>query len=388
MSGRLSRQRMDPSVGRRVQRARDEHAQRRLPLLSPITGGRGSVPHPAAVAGEEARRRLAVALAMHLQPLGASFGKAAMAELQPEAWERARTAEMHRAASGTDRGERQSAGGFEKGLRMGKATKEKKLGYDEAAAELPKLDAQLVRAAADYSSHYEAALVAYRQIQRVMAESGAMLAHLRQRRTRLLALVEAGPTDSAIERSQVQNPHSAEEQVLHEKAMAADGVASSDLIEVDRNMAILIGGLFRVRSRTELQTLAAARYRDVYERAQLGGAKAIDYSVTRVDSSGSAQAAIADMGVTVRALGPFKSSLVERVVCDGMSIREVARRVEGNEGDAARQRITGHLLLALDEAAELLGVGQGRRRGQLQGSGAQVHVDWRGIAAGQRANAA
>jgi hypothetical protein len=100
MSGRLSRQRMDPSVGRRVQRARDEHAQRRLPLLSPITGGRGSVPHPAAVAGEEARRRLAVALAMHLQPLGASFGKAAMAELQPEAWERARTAEMHRRGSG------------------------------------------------------------------------------------------------------------------------------------------------------------------------------------------------------------------------------------------------------------------------------------------------
>ena len=93
-------------------------------------------------------------------------------------------------------------------------------------------------------------------------------------------------------------------------------------------------------------------------------------------------------GVTVKALGQFKSSLIERVVCDGMSIREVARRVEGNEGDAARQRITGHLLLALDEAAELLGVGQGRRRGRLQGSGAQVHVDWRGTRAGQQANAA
>jgi len=277
---------------------------------------------------------------------------------------------------------------------MGKATKVKKLGYDEAAAELPQLDARLSAVAAEYSTQYEAALVAYRQIQRVMAESGATLVNLRQRRARLLALVEAGPTDSSIERVDVQNPLSSEEQVLHE--IATDGVGRSDLIEVDRNMAILIGGLFRVKSRSEIQTLAAARYRDVYETAQLGGAKAIDYSVTRVDSSGSAQAAIADMGedarrlygVAVRALGPFKSSLIERVVCDGMSIREVARRVEGNEGDAARQRITGHLLLALDEAAELLGVGQGRRRGRLQGSGAQVHVDWRGEGAGQQANAA
>jgi len=84
-------------------------------------------------------------------------------------------------------------------------------------------------------------------------------------------------------------------------------------------------------------------------------------------------------GVTSKALGLFKSSLVERVVCDGMSIREVARRVEGNEGDAARTRITGHLLLALDEAADLLGVGQGRRRGKMRREGLRPG-DWQGTA--------
>jgi len=276
---------------------------------------------------------------------------------------------------------------------MGKATKGKKLGYEEAAAELPGLDAKLADATAAYSTNYEAALVAYHQLQRVMAESGAAVVQLRQRRTRLIALVEAGPTESAIERVQVENPLSSEEQVLHE--IATGGVGRSDLIDVDKNMAILIGGLFRVKSRSEIQTLAAARYRDVYERSQLGGAKAIDYSVTRVDTSGSAHASMSEMGEEARrlygnavaALGMFKSSLIERVVCDGMSIRELARRIEGNEGDAARTRITGHLLLALDEAAELLGVGQGRRRGKMRREGARP-TDWQGTGVVQQANAA
>jgi len=167
---------------------------------------------------------------------------------------------------------------------MAKATKEKKLGYDDAAAELPGLDVKLADAVATYSTNYTAALVAYRELQRVMAESGVAVLRLRQRRARLLALVEAGPTDSSLERIHVANPDRSDEQVAYE--IETNGVGSSDLIEVDRNMAILIGGLFRVKARTEIQTLAAARYRDVYERAQLGGARAIDYSSARVDTSG------------------------------------------------------------------------------------------------------
>src|SRR5690606_22232898 len=40
------------------------------------------------------------------------------------------------------------------------------------------------------------------------------------------------------------------------------------------NMVILIGGLARVKSKTEAQILAAIRYGNIFDRAQIGGARA------------------------------------------------------------------------------------------------------------------
>lgn len=119
------------------------------------------------------------------------------------------------------------------------------------------------------------------------------------------------------------------------------------------NMIELIGGLARL-DHTETQEAAAARFRLVHERAQLGGARAIDYAMAKVDTSGPREEMVELVGATARAeysaavryLGMVKSSLVERVVVHDQSISSIAGR-----GMRDRRRVTADLLAALDDLA-------------------------------------
>lgn len=128
------------------------------------------------------------------------------------------------------------------------------------------------------------------------------------------------------------------------------------LIEVDMNMTTLIGGFARVKGRSEAQTLAAARFRGLYERSRIGGARAMDYSAVRVDTSGPSQEAVFEIGdrarreyiSAVQFIGMINSNLVERVVCDEMSIRDLARMLGEGQGGAAFERIRTQLCRSID----------------------------------------
>lgn len=124
-------------------------------------------------------------------------------------------------------------------------------------------------------------------------------------------------------------------------------------VEARINMVELIGGLARI-DHTETQEAAAARFRLVYERAQIGGARATDYAKTKVDTSGPVDDMVEAVGAGARVeysaavqyLGMIRSSLVERIVVHDLSISSVAGR-----GMRARRRVTVDLLSALDDLA-------------------------------------
>lgn len=125
-------------------------------------------------------------------------------------------------------------------------------------------------------------------------------------------------------------------------------------VGVAMNMLELIGGLARIKGVTEPQEAAAAKYRLLHDRAQIGGARAIDYAAVKVDTSGQAYGATAEIGEdarrqykdAVRHLGMVRSSLVERVVVYDQSITMVA-----GKSSRARARGTRDLLDALDDLA-------------------------------------
>lgn len=120
------------------------------------------------------------------------------------------------------------------------------------------------------------------------------------------------------------------------------------------SMIELIGGLARIKGRTEPQEAAAAKFRMLFDRAQIGGAKATDYTKQRVDTSGPQQDASAEIGDDARRqyrdavqyLGLVRSSLIERVVVHDQAISAIA-----GKGARGRDRATRELLLALDDLA-------------------------------------
>lgn len=119
------------------------------------------------------------------------------------------------------------------------------------------------------------------------------------------------------------------------------------------NLVELIGGLARIKGRSALQEEAAARYRRLWDQAQIGSTRATDYTRVRVDTSGSGadvlefgEWARAEYGEAVRYLGMNRSSLIERVVVHDQSLRCVA-----GTGRRAQIRARDDLLCILDDLA-------------------------------------
>lgn len=120
------------------------------------------------------------------------------------------------------------------------------------------------------------------------------------------------------------------------------------------NLGELIGGLARIDRRTDVHEEAAIRYRNLFDRAQIGGARAIDYAAAKVDTSGPSELAVFEVGAAAREaysavtlhLGMIRSGLIERIVCHDMSISSMAGRRH-----RARVRLTNDLLSSLDELA-------------------------------------
>jgi hypothetical protein len=139
----------------------------------------------------------------------------------------------------------------------------------------------------------------------------------------------------------------------------------------DVNLQSLVGGFARVREKTEAQIQGAAEFRNVAERAIIGGAKAIDYAVTRVDSSGpvenreivSTEDARRKLMGAVTRLGGAGSRLhivAEKIIVHGMTIAQAAESIAGSSGGAARKRITEDVLSAATILAEEFGFASDR----------------------------
>lgn len=124
------------------------------------------------------------------------------------------------------------------------------------------------------------------------------------------------------------------------------------------NLREMIGGLAAVTEIEEPQRRGAAHFRRVAEHGQLGGAKAIDYSADRVDTS--LVNAVVEIGANARgeyegaraalkrkrpsekteAPGLSRLAVAERMIVQGQSVSEVSAAFGLGKGGAARAKIT------------------------------------------------
>lgn len=249
---------------------------------------------------------------------------------------------------------------------MGKATRQKR-SYDEAVAELDGLRARIRMAVEEH-----------RWFSLRLAEAGHELKALRAWEKLLLKVVDRGPPAEKPAREMVDNPDRADAQVAFE---IERGVEQPGRIEVDVRLASRIGGLSRLGPHlTEPRMVAAARFRSAWDEAQLGGARAIDYSATRVDvspsvaSSEAALALVEDALVAyrdaVQALGVIRANLLQRVICDEMSLRELGQRLGRPVGGKATVALRDEVLDAVDVLVAHFRTGPaptGRMRGVREG---------------------
>jgi hypothetical protein len=81
-----------------------------------------------------------------------------------------------------------------------------------------------------------------------------------------------------IEQRMIENPHTTDALV---DAALERGEEEAGWIPAYVNLVTMIGGLARIKGLTEVQKAAAARYRSLQERAQIGTARATDYAAVR-----------------------------------------------------------------------------------------------------------
>jgi len=268
-----------------------------------------------------------------------------------------------------------------------KKAKPSEITYAQASAELPAAEAAMQAESMEYTRAYGECIETLHRLHGVMAREKARALVARRRYTALREVVDKGDGEGkpAIVYRLVDNPMitqglldavtSGEVETKHE---------ASQLAAI--NQALLVGGLARVKGKTEAQFLAATRYCHLSERAQIGGAKATDYSQVRVDTSGPQQEQIstaqddtrAELIAAHRALGAEATAIVDRVVVYGDSVRTLAKRLGYVEGGQGRKRAERRLLQALDVLVDhfnLLPPETPRRRSWNDGSRAVIVGD-------------
>jgi hypothetical protein len=127
---------------------------------------------------------------------------------------------------------------------------------------------------------------------------------------------------------------------------------------VDVSMEVLIGGAARLKGLSKGQVEGAREFRSTAEEAQLGGARAIDYSRPTVDTSGPSIGMVEDTGADARAsyararaalgAGSLRLKVAETMIVDGANISECAERVGLGSGGQAR-KIVGREIRAATE---------------------------------------
>ena len=145
-------------------------------------------------------------------------------------------------------------------------------------------------------------------------------------------------------------------------------------VQVEVKMSTLIGGLSRLGKVRDEHKQAAARLKTLHEQAQLGGARAVDYAAVKVDTSGSGENNIGEIGEQARrdykiatdALGSAKTEIVERIVIFGETVSQIAKGRGIGNGGAARAKVTTEVVDAVDDLAHHFGLYAGAGRGKVR----------------------
>lgn len=233
--------------------------------------------------------------------------------------------------------------------------------FEQAIAELPAAEAALREESAEYSQAYEQSLRELHRLHGVMAKERARSLSAQLRVDRLRAVVDKGNGEGkpAIIYRLVDNPLIT--QGLLDAVASGEVETKHEASQIAAiNQTLLVGGLARVKGKTEAQFLAASRYCHLYERSQIGAARATDYTQVRVDASGPQQDQIsaaqddarAELDGARKALGDRAASIIDMVVVGGASVRTLAARMGHGEGGSARRRAERELLQACDVLVE------------------------------------
>jgi hypothetical protein len=188
-------------------------------------------------------------------------------------------------------------------------------------------------------------------------------AHVRARRAHVVAtknalefgrLAEgraAAADHRSVEHRFVQDPAISDAEYFHQRQTKSGPYVGK--VSVAANMIEYIGGLARLKGASEMQIMAAAKYRNAYDRAQIGGARAVDYTAVKVDTSGPREDMLQGHHVdaleaykeAVRCLGMLRSSLIERVIVHDQPL------THRGMGARARAGAKDDLFSALDDLA-------------------------------------
>lgn len=118
---------------------------------------------------------------------------------------------------------------------------------------------------------------------------------------------------------------------------------------------------------TDAQKMVGDRFLAVWDRSQIGGARAIDYERVKVDVSfvyrgldEGAMQATAELGSICRAIGRRAYVLLVHVIGHREGIFDLARRLDGRVDQKQAEHLSKSIREALDDLADHFGVAKGR----------------------------
>lgn len=178
---------------------------------------------------------------------------------------------------------------------------------------------------------------------------------------RLRAVVDAGPGRPAPELRQADAPLMTDAEFYHQREINPEienPAKSTALFSMDE----YIGGFSRFTARKDYQEIAAARFLSLYERSQLGGAKANDLSQPFVDRSGQSASDVESAGMDARrqydemavSLGKANTSLLERIIVGRVSARMIAAQRTGKTAAKVHGKAIAQVAQELWNAMDLL----------------------------------
>lgn len=215
-----------------------------------------------------------------------------------------------------------------------KAKTEKPVTYQQAVKRLPAAASKREHLLAEYHRVHAAFHAAHDELSsayKALAQTDRELKQHQKVIDRLRAIVDRGPAAPTLEEREVDAPQMSDAEYLHQKELNPDAV-NLHKSKVRFSMDEYIGGFSRFPRRKPHHEMAAARFLSLYERSQLGGAKATDLSQPFVDTSTPGSRDVTGFGAGARdeyfkmkeAIGKGQTRLLERLIVSRVSARQIA----------------------------------------------------------------